>query len=119
MPQWSAIYDEQIQEIQRLSDGQGVVDAVRTECARTLEEFALLGDAPRHLCELRQLAVQDILYVRYPGANIPTEFMDAQTIVFDALKDKLSSIQAWEGTEYGRFFKKKLHSNCVLFNMKR
>ena len=35
-PEWSAIYDEQIQEIQRLSDGQSVVDDIRLQCTEEL-----------------------------------------------------------------------------------
>lgn len=106
-PEWSAIYDEQIQEIQRLSDGQTVVDEIRLQCTEVLKEYSLLGHAPRNLCVLRQLALQDILYVRYPGTTLPKAFIDAQQLVYSAFQEQVQMIQAWEDTEYGRFWKKE------------
>ena len=106
-PEWSAIYDEQIQEIQRLSDGQSVVDDIRLQCTEELEIYSLLGHAPRNLCVLRQLALQDILYVRYPGTTLPKAFIESQQIVYSAFQEQVQMIQAWEDTEYGRFWKKE------------
>ena len=107
VPEWSAIYDEQIQEIQRLSDGQSVVDDIRLICTETLKEYSLLGHAPRNLCVLRQLALQDMLYVRYPGTTLPKAFIESQQVVYSAFQEQVQMIQAWEDTEYGRFWKKE------------
>ncbi len=104
---WSAVYEEQMMEIKRLTDGQMVVDTIRLSCVDELKEFSLLGYAPVDLCVLRHLALQDILYVRYPGAKYPKGFQVAQNLVFTALKEHVEKIHDWEDSEYGRFWKKE------------
>ena len=107
MPQWSSIYDKQMLEIQRLSNGQQVVDTVRLECVDALKIYTLLGRAPLELCVMEQLAKQEILYIHYPGSKLPAKMTEAQEIVFKALKKTVEGIESWEDTEYGRFWKKE------------
>ncbi len=106
-PQWSAVYEEQMVEIGRLGDGDAVVDSVRLTCEKALALYTQLGHAPRDICVMEQLAKQEILYIRYPGKTLPSKMKTAQTEVFDALSKTVERIQAWENTEYGRFWKKE------------
>ncbi len=106
-PQWSAVYEDQMVEIGRLSNGDGVVDAVRLTCEDALKLYTQLGHAPREICVMEQLAKQEILYIRYPGKTLPSKMKNAQTDVFDALSGTVQNIQQWEDTEYGRFWKKE------------
>ena len=106
-PEWSTVYMEQMQEIERLSDGNAVVDAVRLTCAESMKPYVDLGRAPLELCVLRQLGNQDMLYVQYPGSKLPEKMQKAQKAVFDAVQASADSIVEWEDTEYGRFWKKE------------
>ena len=106
-PGWSAVYEEQMLEIERLSNGQAVVDDVRISCVNALKSFSLLGHAPLELCVMEQLARQEILYIHYPGSTVPKKLQMAQAEVFEALEDSVHNIQGWEETEYGRFWKKE------------
>ena len=94
-------------EIERLSNGQAVVDDIRLKCVDALKPFALLGHAPLELCVMEQLARQEILYIHYPGSSVPQKLQTAQSIVFAALEDSVQNIQTWEDTEYGLFWKKE------------
>ena len=107
MPQWSSVYEDQMLEIQRLSNGQQVVDTVRLECVDALKVYTLLGRAPLELCVMEQLAKQEILYIHYPGSKLPTKMKQSQQVVFKALEQTVKGIQEWEETEYGRFWKKE------------
>lgn len=106
-PTWSAVYEEQMMEIDRLGKGSAVVDAVRLKCAEELKPFSLLGRAPLELCVMDQLAQQEILYIHYPGKTVPQKLQSAQEVVFAALKNSVQQIQSWEDTDYGRFWKKE------------
>ena len=106
-PVWSAVYEEQMVEIERLSNGQAVVDDVRLNCVDALKPFSLLGHAPLELCVMEQLARQEILYIHYPGSTVPKKLQTAQSVVFASLEDSVQNIQGWEDTEYGRFWKKE------------
>ena len=107
MPQWSSVYEDQMLEIQRLSNGQQVVDTVRLECVDALKVYTLLGRAPLELCVMEQLAKQEILYIHYPGSKLPVKMKQSQQVVFKALEQTVKGIQEWEETEYGRFWKKE------------
>jgi hypothetical protein len=107
MPQWSSVYEEQMLEIQRLSNGQQVVDTVRLDCVDALKVYTLLGRAPLELCVMEQLAKQEILYIHYPGSKLPVKMKQSQQVVFKALEQTVKGIQEWEETEYGRFWKKE------------
>lgn len=106
-PTWSAVYEEQMMEIERLGNGEGVVEEVRLQCVEALEPFSLLGRAPLELCVMEQLAQQEILYIHYPGNTVPKKLKSAQSVVFAALEESVQQIQSWEDTEYGRFWKKE------------
>ena len=106
-PQWSSVYEKQMLEIQRLSNGQQVVDTVRLKCVDSLKVYTLLGRAPLELCVMEQLAKQEILYIHYPGSKLPVKMTEAHKIVFKALKKTVEGIESWEDTEYGRFWKKE------------
>ena len=107
IPTWSAVYEEQMREIERLGNGESVVDEVRLRCVEELKPFSLLGRAPLELCVMEQLAQQEILYIHYPGNTVPKKLKTAQGVVFSALKESVQKIQSWEDTEYGRFWKKE------------
>ncbi len=106
-PTWSAVYEEQMMEIERLGNGTDVVAAIRLKCVDALKPFSLLGRAPLELCVMEQLSQQEILYIHYPGKTLPKKLQTAQALVFDALKSSVQGIQSWEDTEYGRFWKKE------------
>jgi len=106
-PVWSVIYEEQMVEIERLNNGQAVVDDVRLRCVDALKPYVTLGHAPLELCVMEQLAKQEILYIHYPGSKLSPKLEASQAIVFAALQQSVAKVKAWKDTEYGRFWKKE------------
>jgi hypothetical protein len=85
-PSWSTVYEEQMLEIERLSNGAAVIDGVRLNCVDSLKLYGLLGRAPIEICVMEQLARQEILYIHYPGKTLPAKMITAQGMVFEALE---------------------------------
>ena len=101
--------EEYEQMLDRVAHADTILQQTADQCSALLTTYKVLGEAIVDICTLQQLLNYDVLYVRYPGRDLPKAIVNQQAAISKAIASTVQKIDSWENDEYSVFWKKEAY----------